>query len=122
MYVMKYDENDPKDPANDLIIALIDAARRGVKVSVILENTISYNDKTLSFLLSHGVNATFDPRGVRTHSKLVIVDEYIVLIGSHNWTESALKYNHETSMLIISRSLAEEEIKYFNELWSASTE
>jgi len=121
MYAAKYDPDDPVDPANDLLGALAGAAHRGVRVCAILDDEVGYNEETLSYLQSAGVNATYDPKDVRTHSKIVIVDGYLVLIGSHNWTESGLAYNHETSVLVSSRQFAQLEIAYFNSVWAEAS-
>ncbi|MEK7290856.1 MAG: phospholipase D-like domain-containing protein, partial [Planctomycetota bacterium] len=42
-----------------------------------------------------------------THNKILVIDNYITIVGSTNWTYSALKKNHEASVLIKSRSVAE---------------
>ena len=119
MFVVKYDPGDPDDPVNRLLWALGNASERGVKVAVIIEGeTAETSQKAYDYLVRAGVNATWDPEGVRTHCKLVVVDRYLTLIGSHNWTESALSYNHETSVLIRSEEAAEEEIRYFNAVWA----
>jgi phosphatidylserine/phosphatidylglycerophosphate/cardiolipin synthase-like enzyme len=36
----------------------------------------------------------------------MIIDDKIVYVGSHNWSESALYYNHETSVKIVSEDIA----------------
>ena len=119
MYVVKYDPDDPDDPVNVLLWALGNASVRGVEVAVIIEGeTAEMSQKAYDYLARVGVNATWDPGGVRTHCKLVVIDRYLVLLGSHNWTESALSYNHETSVLIRSEEAAEEEIRYFNQVWA----
>ena len=38
------------------------------------------------------------------------------MIGSHNLTQSALKYNHEASVWIDSSPLAEEALRYMKSL------
>ena len=40
------------------------------------------------------------------HSKIFVIDEYITIIGSTNWTYSALRKNHEASVMIKSKSVA----------------
>jgi len=47
------------------------------------------------------------------HMKLVIIDGYIVYVGSHNWSESGLYYNRETSVRIVNEEVAEEFENYF---------
>jgi phosphatidylserine/phosphatidylglycerophosphate/cardiolipin synthase-like enzyme len=51
-----------------------------------------------------------------THTKLVVIDRRYLLIGSHNLTQSALKFNHEASVRIDSAPLAEEALVYMNSL------
>jgi cardiolipin synthase len=36
----------------------------------------------------------------------LVIDEYITIIGSTNWTYSALRKNHEASVMIKSKSVA----------------
>ena len=48
--------------------------------------------------------------------KLVIIDDEIVYVGSHNWTESGLSYNSETSVRIVSEEIATIFKDYFNSL------
>jgi phosphatidylserine/phosphatidylglycerophosphate/cardiolipin synthase-like enzyme len=67
--------------------------------------------------LEHGgIKVYFDsPRRI-THAKVVIIDKRIVYIGSHNFTQSALKYNHEVSVRVVSPAFAEELARYVDEL------
>ncbi len=119
MFVMKYDPGDDDDPVNDLLGALADAASRGVDVRVLVdEETRDSYPQTIGFLKEHGIGVRLDKSsGVTTHAKVVIVDGEFVVVGSHNWTESALRYNHEVSALIRSGKAAEELTNYFDRLW-----
>lgn len=121
MYVMKYDpKEDPKgDPVNYLISQLVKAKNRGVDVRVLVDDVTkqSYPD-TITYLKSEGVPVRLDPRaGVTTHTKMVILDGEWVVLGSHNWTESALSSNNEGSVVLRSKDLAERATEYFIELW-----
>lgn len=115
MFSMLYDPDDWSDEANGLINALIRARRRGVEVHVLLENSLDTNREAYSYLRSNGVDVSYDSPSTTLHSKVVIVDGRIVFIGSHNWSESALHWNHEVSVKIVSRELARRLIDYF---WS----
>ena len=119
MFVMKYDPGDDDDPVNELLGALADAASRGVDVRVLVdEETRDSYPQTIGFLKEHGIGVRLDKSsGVTTHAKVVIVDGEFVVVGSHNWTESALRYNHEVSALIRSGKAAEELTNYFERLW-----
>ena len=104
---------------DDLSEALIEAKGRGVEVRVLVDDvTAKSYPQSLSYLKEHGVPVRLDesPK-VTTHVKLVLIDGNYSLIGSHNWTESALKYNHELSVLIESGSVYEALEGYFNGIW-----
>ncbi len=102
-----------------LLTHLVQAVRRGVKVMLILENS-GGNDHNLDFANSQtkhlledkGVEIYFDSPRKTTHTKLIVIDQRIVLLGSHNLTQSALKYNNEISILINSPELAREARSY----------
>ncbi|ASJ09733.1 phospholipase [Thermococcus siculi] len=113
MFLMKYDPGDGYDPANDLIRALVKARQRGVRVHVLLEDGIDENRKAYDYLRANGVDVTFDSPSTTLHAKVVVIDGKTVFIGSHNWSEAALDWNHEVSVRIDSRKLAEEMVDYF---------
>jgi len=101
---------------------LIQAKTRGVAVHVLLEvsnhdqNLNHENRKTAEFLRSGGVSVTFDQPETTTHTKLVIIDNRYVFLGSHNLTQAALAYNHESSLLLDSPELAAELARYMQTL------
>jgi len=118
MYSMIYDPDDSFDWANDLIRELVYARERGVNVTVILEYRTywGYMDENLDaydYLSANGVNVLLDNDTETDHMKLVIIDGYIVYVGSHNWSESGLYYNRETSIKIVSPEIAKGFKEYF---------
>ncbi|RLF23279.1 MAG: hypothetical protein DRN15_06775 [Thermoprotei archaeon] len=120
MYMIKYDVDEPNDPVNTLIDALGRAVKRGVVVRVVIDDvTLDEFPQTIEFMKSHGILVRLDESSaIRTHVKLVIIDGYVVFIGSHNWTESGLMYNHEVTAVIISRSFATKLVQFFEDVWS----
>jgi len=42
----------------------------------------------------------------------VVIDRRLILLGSHNFTQSALKYNNEISILLDSPDMAEDTRNY----------
>ena len=98
---------------------LAKALKRGVKVYVILETTDRKSDElniqnkqTGKLLEEKGVNVYFDSPRQTTHTKLVVIDQRLVLLGSHNFTQSALKYNNEISILLDSPEMAQNARNY----------
>ena len=120
MFEMGYYNEFPKTPSNLLIKELIHAKKRGVKVEVILEvregedRTTKRNRHTGKILSEGGVEVIYDPPSKTTHAKLMVVDRYLTLLGSTNWTYYALTNNNEVSVLIRSKEVAKELMDYFN--------
>jgi phosphatidylserine/phosphatidylglycerophosphate/cardiolipin synthase-like enzyme len=105
------------------IEGLASAVKRGVKVKVVLERTKEggssldlLNTKTAHRLRKRGVDVHFDSPSVTTHVKLVVIDKRLTFVGSHNMTNSALKYNNEVSLAIESPETAVEAVQYINSI------
>lgn len=123
MCVMYMADIDPKYSRGweyNLVNDLISAHRRGLEVTVIFDQNIMFwetgkkgkklerkSDNAYELLRKSGVTVYYDSDDRVTHSKIVVVDGYITILGSTNWTYSALKKNHEASVLIKSHSVAE---------------
>jgi phosphatidylserine/phosphatidylglycerophosphate/cardiolipin synthase-like enzyme len=120
MFEMGYYDKYPNTPSNLLIKELIEAKKRGVKVEVILEvkegedRATKRNRQTGKILSEGGVDVIYDSLSKTTHTKLMVVDGHLTLLGSANWTYYAMINNHEASVLIRSKEVAEELIDYFN--------
>ncbi|HCW93814.1 phospholipase D-like domain-containing protein [Flexistipes sinusarabici] len=100
--------------------ALIRAAEKGLDVTVIMDiekeegflNEV--NRETAKELAEEGINVIYDAPRTRTHTKLIVIDKKIVFIGSHNFTHSAMNYNNEASVKVISKDFAEKVLNYIN--------
>jgi len=102
-----------------LVFDLIDAHKRGVKVLVVFDQNVKFWEKgkkrdilerkseyTYDLLLSAGALVFYDSENRVTHSKEMVIDRYITIVRSTNWTYSTLKKNHEASVIIRSRDVA----------------
>jgi len=97
------------------------AARRGVVVRMLMDRrqpTAHYSmcDK----LVQGGAIVRIDKKEPLMHMKTIIVDDYIVLTGSYNFTASAEHRNAEVLLIIISKTLATKFIKNWLHHWSHS--
>ena len=123
MFEAAYYDGYSKSPTNLLIRELIVARKRGVEVKVILEKrkerdrTQKNNMKTGRMLSEAGVQVAYDPVAVTTHTKLLIIDGEISIVGSTNWTYSALEKNHEVAVFIRSPEVAKDLQDYFQQVW-----
>ena len=96
-----------------ILMHLAKAVKRGVNVEVILETSGRLNDElntqnkqTGKLLEERGVNVYFDSPRTTTHTKMIVIDEKVLILGSHNFTQSALKYNNEISIMLSRPDLA----------------
>tara|TARA_B100000959_G_scaffold47019_1_gene48038 strand:- start:442 stop:1029 length:588 start_codon:yes stop_codon:yes gene_type:complete len=113
---------EPKHTGGDeyqLVLDLINAHKRGVEVQVIFDQNVKFWEKgkdrnvlekkseyAYELLSKNGVPVFYDNENRVTHNKVLIIDKYITIIGSTNWTYSALRKNHEASVMIKSGSVA----------------
>ncbi len=119
----------PEKIADELIMA----RKRGVEVTVILEisddpnDQLSEENRQTAFTLSrNGIRVFFDSPRRKSHMKTAMIDDRYVYIGSHNLTQSALKFNNEISVLIDSPEMASDVRRYMKTLsvkkWQAEPE
>ncbi|MGB5217658.1 MAG: phospholipase D-like domain-containing protein [Smithella sp.] len=124
MSLFSFKAGKHKNSSPDQIAShLARAVKRGVKVYVVLETSEKpseelsiQNRKTGNFLQSRGVNVFYDSPRRTTHTKLIVIDQRLVLLGSHNFTQSALKYNNEISVMLNSPDLAANARRYILEI------
>ena len=81
--------------------ALLDARKRGVKVTVILDKsqkTASYS--SADFLRNSGIATYIDGKHAIAHNKIMIIDRECVITGSFNFTKAAEEKNAENILVI----------------------
>ena len=123
MFEASYYEKHKNSPSNVLIRELIAAQKRGVGVTVILERREGKERATLrnmntgNLLAQGGVEVVYDPLAITTHTKLLIIDGALSIVGSTNWTYNALEKNHEVAVLIYSPEVANSLQDYFHTVW-----
>ncbi len=119
MFMAKLDPKHTGGAEYQLVLDLINAHKRGVKVKVIFDQNVKFWEKgkernviekkseyAYELLSENGVHVFYDNENRVTHNKVQIIDKYITIIGSTNWTYSALRKNHEASVMIKSGSVA----------------
>lgn len=97
-------------PATVLVSDLSAARKRGVQVSVLLDSHFKKdNENAASKLKAGGVwDVRFDDEAVTNHSKLVIIDDEVAILGSQNWTLSALRSSNESAVYVRSPAVISE--------------
>ena len=120
MSIFSFKTDVHKNSYPDRILGhLAKAVKRGVNVKVILETTgrgddelSAQNRQTGKLLEEKGVKVYFDSPRTTTHTKLIVIDESVVILGSHNLTQAALKYNNEISIMLARPDLAKRARNY----------
>jgi len=113
-YLFKVGERTDNLPAR-VVSELLQARRRGVDVTVILDGGKEVGRENLSAAgpLTRGGVRVVIPGGRRVnHLKAVLIDDRYVMIGSHNLTHAALARNREVSVLLDSPPLAAQVRRY----------
>ena len=128
MFVVSLRPNQKNSVVYKLCDALIDAKKRGVMVRVILDQNVNYydnkkkgeiegkNTEAYQYLTKNGIEVFYDNKYEYTHSKALVIDEKIVIIGSTNWSYSAIERNNESSAIIMSPELAKKIIEGFSKI------
>ncbi len=112
-------ENPYFVPDRALTDALCAAARRGVKVQVIMpDRHIDFlpirlaSRKRWPRLCAAGVEL-YEFRGTMLHSKLLVADGLFVSVGSANFDPRSLAINDEANLIVLDRAFAQEQTYIF---------
>ena len=97
--------------------AIIDAQKRGVKITAILDKsqkTARYSSAT--FLSNSGVPLLIDSHHAIAHNKIIIIDRTVLITGSFNFTKAAEEKNAENLLVLKgNQQLVDRYIKNFGE-------
>ena len=114
-----------EDKALNLLNALIEADKRGVKVEVILTDDtnvqdyglpISKDTKVYSYLKEKGIKVFYNDPESYNYMRFVIIDEKKVIVGSSDWTKGCLEEHRESNTLIESEDYAKNTMDQFKEI------
>ena len=104
--------------------ALIEAARRGVKVYLVAdakENDPRREASRVAYAAAGGISARVDDVYAIMHNKFLVVDEETVETGSFNYTHAAGASNAENVVVLWRRpDIAALYVRRFRELWDES--
>jgi len=88
------------------------AAKRGVQVRALVNN-----DLIVQKLRAFGCEARRLNSTKMLHTKMILVDDVALVIGSHNFTQHAFSMNEEASVLVRLSDPQNDFVKYFEALW-----
>lgn len=104
-----------------VIDGLVQAARRSVRVRVLLDPAQIQNLAALATLHAAAIQARLyrAPPGTKLHAKLGIFDQAIVVFGSCNWSRSGFTRNHELDLVIQDQLVASTFLAHVEQDWLA---
>jgi phosphatidylserine/phosphatidylglycerophosphate/cardiolipin synthase-like enzyme len=106
-----YPQN-PGSPVQLFNQAIARAVKRGVIV-----RAIANTPQIINILKEVGVKAKKLETPHLIHAKIMIVDDQFLVIGSHNYTETAFLMNFEVSVIIEDEKVIKRVKEFFNNLY-----
>lgn len=96
--------------------ALVEAAKRGVKVEAILDKSQrTANYSSADFIAHAGIPTYIDAKHAIAHNKVIVIDEETVVTGSFNFTKAAEEANAENMLVIRDPKLASRYLENWTE-------
>lgn len=92
--------------------AIVIEARKGKKIRAIVNSP-----QILSILKENHIEAKKIDSYRKVHVKLMIIDDEIAILGSHNYSLSAFTLNYEISVIIHNKEVVNRLKTFFNNLW-----
>ena len=121
----------PDHPVRRLLEALVARAQAGVVVRVVLDHGVPPSRRRADeavpsevaarWLAGRSIAVRWDEDDRTTHTKSLVIDGRWCVVGSTNWTFSALRRNREQSLLLDDPALAATLTAQFSKLWQRST-
>ncbi|MCD6131918.1 MAG: phospholipase D family protein [Candidatus Hydrothermae bacterium] len=91
---------------------ILKKAKQGVRVRAILNN-----NQTGCILQNNNCEARIKNFKNLLHAKLMLIDDNISILGSHNYTKNAFERNLEVSIIIFNEKLNKIYREYFENIW-----
>ncbi len=92
---------------DEIVQALKQARERGVRVIVLVDGDLGANAKAVKELRSAGCTVKCIGKAFKHfHAKYMVIDNEVVIVGSHNLTYSAMAFNREVSLFVDNHLLA----------------
>ncbi|MBI4178943.1 hypothetical protein HY522_05950 [bacterium] len=104
--------------------AILAAARRGVDVRVLIDDTVRASRRNVERLAEKGIAIKLDetreygePGDKTTHAKMIWVDDQRFIVGSTNFSDKSISDNNEANVCLADPAAAKQVRAYFDRLW-----
>src|SRR3990172_1284480 len=122
-FAARYYRGEAHHPVNKFFNSLRQAANRGVNVRLLFNgnffqgDSLTHNIAIIKHFKSQNLDAALAGKSTRVHSKIIIIDNQISILGSHNHSLRAFSGNFETSIAVDSPAIADTYTSHFARLW-----
>jgi phosphatidylserine/phosphatidylglycerophosphate/cardiolipin synthase-like enzyme len=89
--------------------AIIRANKRGIDVKAVIQKNL-----ITEILQREKIKHRRIQSSKTLHTKLMIIDDETVILGSHNYTMNAFNINYEVSIIINNEEIVNKLVKYFS--------
>ena len=89
-----------------IIDCLVGSAKKGVRVEVIIDKSVSSYLRYIESLVSNSILVRVDRKHAISHNKIMIIDGLVVITGSYNFTKAAECSNAENLLIIRDSNMA----------------
>ena len=104
---------DPGNPCQLFNASIIRARKRGVNIQVCVNSNAIAKPLT-----ENGIDVRIPISKNLIHTKFIIIDDKILVMGSHNFSQAAFTTNFETSIINTDVGQIQEFILFFHSIWS----
>lgn len=120
--------SDENHPTHKLLDALVAALAAGVQIRVLLDQdrasdpyrSTIINSRAKEALDAAGIPCRLDAAERLLHSKFLVIDDNLTIVGSHNWSAGSYFQFDDLSLVIDSVPLAQAYADRFDQLWTAA--
>lgn len=122
-YAWIWYHHSPQRRVHQITLAALAAARRGVKMRVLLNREqprhrlTQENVKMATRLGEAGAKVKLGRLGVVEHAKFWVIDKRVLVTCSHNLSTRSVTANAELGVVVYSELAARDAARYFERLW-----
>ncbi len=104
----------------DMVEDLIAAQKRGVKIKIIVDATAAANKSNKhEDLRNEKIPVKIENWGGKNHEKNIVIDSKVLIVGSANFSKSAVEKNDENLLVIANPVVAQKYREHFMKLYSS---
>lgn len=124
VFCARFKKSNNYPGSKTILEALARAQARNVDIAILLHGGTNFsrvskwNKASLRRFRDFGLTPKIAASDITLHAKLIIIDEKILIAGSHNLTESSLTRTQELSVAIEDPTLALQARTFFYPLWN----